>query len=94
MNIQKLPFVLLCIYFGKILFQPVSWIDVGVLLVIGSCAAFYEAWSQLTRYELQENQIQALSDRVEKFEKMEQELRTHVASLKLGTQIRMGGNVR
>jgi len=91
---QKFPFVLLSIYFGKLLWFPATWTDVGIFLILGGTAAFYEAWSQLKLYQKQIDEIRRLSDRVEKFEKMEQELRTHVASLKLGTQMRGNTNVR
>jgi len=94
-KIKRLPLLLFTAYFTKVLVSSSPTLAEGViLLILGSVAGFYEAWSQLSLMSQMQLQIKALTDKQVDLEKADQDVKTYVTSLKLGQQIRMGGNGR
>jgi len=94
-KIKRLPLLLLTVYFGKVLVNSSpTLIDGAILLILGGVAGFYEAWSQLDLMKQIEAKIKKFEEKQVELEKADQEIKTYVTSLKLGQQIRLGGNGR
>ena len=90
-KLKRLPLLLLTAYFTKVLIlSSPSWVDAGVLLVLGLMAGFYEAWSQLDFLKSIEAQIKTLNEKTAALDRADNEVKTYMTSLKLGQQIRYG----
>lgn len=88
-KLKYLPLGLFTLYCGKMLvFGNFTWESALVLAVMGSISGYYEWKSQEKITKDLADRIQKTNDALLLVAKNQDELKNHVASLKLGNQIR------
>lgn len=87
--IKKLiPLTAFCLYFGKIAIIPASSADAIIMLVIASLIAFQEYFSNNTRIQkLEENIEKGHKETAEKLKDIEA-LKSNIASIKIASGMR------
>lgn len=92
--IQKLPLVLFCLYFIKVMFFPVSYAEVGILLILGAVSSYFEFKNQDKRLEEMKSHLDQAIKSFESKTKEIEEMKNAFNAMKLSAITRTGNGSR
>ena len=90
-NIKYLPLGFFLLFCSKLMIFKGNWEDVGILITLGCISAFYEFKSNDKKISQLENKIDTYKTEYNEKLKQLEDLKTHVAGLKL-SQVRMSNS--